>query len=87
MNESLKSVLNTLLIHRKIGESHTPEEPLINKRTKYLSKPDRKEFEDQYFRLIKEGFIIRLKKKTGKGSDWHISLNPKLLTELRDKMN
>jgi hypothetical protein len=59
---------------------------LIKRRIKYLSKAEQKQFQEEYDCLVKEGLIIRLKKKTGKGSDWHISLNPRMLAELHDKL-
>ena len=40
------------------------------------------EFEKEYRDTINNQLILKIKKRTGKGSDWHVSLNPRKLKEL-----
>jgi len=73
-----------MLSKRIIGGSHTPENKLITSKTKWLNKKEIKEFEKEYKQIINNKIIIRLKKRTKKSSDWHISLNSKKLKELSE---
>lgn len=82
MNSALRAILVFLLNKRYIGGKHFPEKKLIVSRTKYLEAKERKDFEKEYKQFINERFILRSKKRTGKGSDWHISLNPRKLKDL-----
>jgi len=82
MNSGLKAILLFLLNKRYIGNKHFPESKLIVSRTKYLSTEEQKEFEKEYKELINGLFLLKLKKRTGKGADWHISLNPRRLKEI-----
>ena len=75
-----------MLSKRCIGGKHTPEEKLINSKVKWIEANERKEFEKEYKQIINEGIIIRSKKMTGGGSDWHISLNPRMLKKLYEKL-
>lgn len=86
MNEGLRGLLLTLLNRRYIGGKHTPEEKSIRSKIKWLGSHEQKEFEKEYKQLVNEGIILRSKKMTGKGSDWHISLNPRTLKELYDRL-
>lgn len=86
MNYELKQVLRYLLFGHIIGNKHFPERLLIISKTKHLNKNERKEFEEEYKTLINQNYFIRLKKKTGKGSEWHISLNPEMLEEVKEKV-
>ncbi len=86
MNRSLESVLIYLINKRYIGGKHTPEEQLINSKTKWIDKKEKREFEKEYKNMVNEGFILRIKKRTGKGSDWHICLNPRRLKELDEML-
>lgn len=70
----------------KIGKKHTPEDKLIISKTKWIDTKAEKGFKKEYKRMLNEGFILRLKKRTGKGSNWHISLNPKKLKELYEML-
>ncbi|KYK25415.1 hypothetical protein AYK26_06115 [Euryarchaeota archaeon SM23-78] len=72
----------TMLNQRIIGGKHTPENKIIKSKTKWLDKKEKKEFQKEYKELIKQGVMIRVKKRTGKGSDWHISLNSKKVNEV-----
>ncbi|MGV8162797.1 MAG: hypothetical protein ACP5N2_05705 [Candidatus Nanoarchaeia archaeon] len=40
-----------------------------------------KRFEKEYD-LFSKKYFVKLKKRTGKSSEWHISLNPETLKEL-----
>ena len=82
MNRGLNAVILFLLNKHYIGGKHFPEEKLAASRTKYLSPDEQKEFEKEYGQLVNGLFFIRLKKRTGKGTEWHISLNPRKLKEL-----
>ncbi|MBT7903599.1 hypothetical protein HN587_07080 [Candidatus Woesearchaeota archaeon] len=81
MNAAFKSTLIFLLNKHYIGGKHFPENKLIISRTKWLTKQEQKEFNKEY-KQIRYCLII-LKKKTGKGIDWHISLNPSKLQEIK----
>jgi len=81
MQRAIKTIIVVLLNKRKIGGVHIPEKKVL-KRLGWIEDNERKEFEKDYKNLINQGCIFRQKKKTGKGSDWHISLNPKRLKEL-----
>jgi hypothetical protein len=48
---------------------------------------DRSEFDKAYKEIINQGLILRMKKRTGKGSDWHISINPKKIKEVYESIN
>lgn len=80
MNKAIKALITTMLNKRIIGGKHAPEEYLL--KTRWLRKEEIKEFEKEYRQLINNQSILKIKKKTGKGSDWHISLNPRNLKEL-----
>jgi len=86
MNKALEAVLAYLINRRYIGGKHTPEKPLINSKTKWLDKKEKKEFYNEYKKMRNEIFILRIKKRTGRGSDWHICLNPRKLKELNEML-
>lgn len=79
-----KFILRELIKRRKIGNSHIPldsvthhlsDEFLKQKRVQKIIKSTLKE-------LVNNGMVIVLKKKTGKGSDLHISVNPRKIKEV-----
>ena len=76
-----------MLSKKCIGGKHTPEEKLIKSKTKWLESDEKKEFEKEYKQTINNSIILRSKKMTGKGSDWHVSLNPRRLKELYEKLS
>ncbi len=82
MNKAITSILKFLLNQNIIGAKHFPENKLIKSRIKWLNKQEQKNFKKQY-KLIKK-YLIRLKKRTGKGSSYHISINPKYLKEIKE---
>ncbi len=84
MHKLLSKLLNRMLLNRIIGEKHVPEDLMIIKLIKHENKYSRKQFMDEYERLVRKGFMIRLKKRTGQKDDWHISLNPELIQEIHE---
>ena len=86
MNASLKAILVQLLNKKYIGGKHTPEDKLVKSKIKWIDKNERKQFEREYKSMINGEYILRLKKRTGKGSDWHISINPRRLREIYEML-
>lgn len=84
MNAAVKAVLICLLSRKYIGGSHTPEKKIVKSKTKWLEANEKKEFEKEYKSIVNKEIILRMKKRTGKGSDCHISLNPRKLSELNE---
>lgn len=82
MNSALKAIITLMLNKKKIGGNHTHEGKLIRSKTKWLQKEECNEFDKEYRNITNSQLILRIKKRTGKGSDWHISLNPRKLKEL-----
>lgn len=82
MNSVLKSIITSMLNKKVIGGKHTPEGKLITSKTRWLKKEEYNEFNKEYRDAINSQLILKIKKRTGKGSDWHISLNPRKLKEL-----
>jgi hypothetical protein len=85
MNDYLFDFIESLLTKGIIGHKHAPENIIIS-RVKNLNKYAQREFWNEYENLIREDYFWRLKKRTGRGSDWHISLNPEKLEELKELM-
>ena len=81
MNKAIKALLTTLLNQRKIGGNHIPEELIIGSKTRWLNKEEKRDFKKEYKELINNQTILKVKKRTGKGFDWHISLNPQSVEE------
>lgn len=84
MNGAIKAVIAYLLNKKYIGGKHTPEQKIINSKTKWLNKKEKRTFNDEYKKAINDNLILKTKKRTGKGSDWHISLNPRKLKIIYD---
>jgi hypothetical protein len=82
MDAVLRRILFFLLRWRCIGAKHTPEDKVITSRTKWMNRYEKDVFQKEYDALVGQDFILRAKKRTGKGSDWHICINPKKLKEL-----
>jgi hypothetical protein len=82
MNKALKALLATLLGKHCIRGKHTPEEKIILSKIKSLDKHERKQFAKEYKQAVNNHFIIRVKKRTAKSYDWHITLNPRKLKEI-----
>ena len=71
MEAATEAILQFLVNKRYIGRRHFPEKKLISSRTKWLSKEERRAFEKEYKKLL-----------TGKGTEWHIALNPRKIREI-----
>lgn len=84
MENALRALLLFMLSKRYIGGKHTPEKKAIKLKTKWLSSEEVKEFNREYKQMINDGFFMKTKKKTGKGTSWHLSLNPRRIKELKD---
>ena len=82
MNEALKSLFFTLMNQKCFGGKHTPEKKIVASKIKWLDADERKCFEKEYKKAVNEGLLIKLKKRTKKGSDWHISINTRMKKEL-----
>lgn len=82
MNRAIKALLMSMLNQKIIGGKHTVEDRIIKSKSKWLDKKEKKEFEKEYKELVKQEAIIRMKKRTGKRYDWHISLNAKKVNEM-----
>lgn len=89
INRAKRFILRELIKRKKIGGSHIPldnvirylpEEFLKDKRTKKIINFTLKE-------LVNNKMVVVLKKKTGKGSDLHISVNPRKLKEIAELLN
>ena len=82
MKDAFKAtILEFLLKKNCIGGAHTPL-GRVKSCIELHSKQDKKEFEKAIDELIKQGWVIALSKRTGKGSDIHLSINPKTLREI-----
>ena len=86
MNRGLRAVMLFLLNRRYIGGKHFPEKNIVKAKTRYLQKKEMRDFEKEYKEVVNAVFLLRSKKRTGKGSDWHISLNPNKLKELLEML-
>jgi len=82
MNDALKNVLQYLLHHHVIGGKHIPERFIIKIKTIPLNKFQRREFFRDYKSLINQEVIFRQKKRTGKGYEEHISINPSYVEDI-----
>ena len=82
MNSALRAILIFLLNRHYIGGKHFPEKKLVISRTRWLSRAEIREFEREYRMILP--YLSRLKKRTGKGTEWHISINPRYLAEISE---
>ena len=82
MNGILIDMLAYMFRHNIIGAKHLPESLLLKSKLKNANKFLQKEFYHDYKILVNQEYFIRLKKQTGKGSEYHISLNPEMLEEI-----
>ena len=86
MHPALKDLLITMINRRFIGGKHFPEDKLLHNKIKWIENDDRHQFEVEYNQLVNQGIIIRQKKRTGKGSSWHIWLNPSIVYDLKRQL-
>lgn len=86
MNEAIDYLLTQLIRKNIIGAKHTPEDKLIKRVTRCLSKKQAKEFKKEYQALLTDKLLLRSRKATGKGMDWHICINPRKQKEIMELM-
>lgn len=84
MGKGMKILIDIMVRKRYIGNKHFPERALMLRSSKGLSRQERKEFEDEYKSFLNGLFLTKLKKRTGKGSEWHISINPDKVKEIEE---
>ncbi|HLC56164.1 MAG TPA: hypothetical protein VJJ23_02905 [Candidatus Nanoarchaeia archaeon] len=79
-----KFILEELIKKSKFGGSHTPFDNIINHLPdEFLyNKKGKKLIENAVKELNNQGWLLILKKRTGKGSDLHISINPRAIKEI-----
>jgi len=79
-------ILRTLIQKRKVGGAHTPLDNITHNLPDDLlhDKKGQKIIDEAVKELVNSNFVIVLKKKTGKGSDLHISLNPRAIKEISE---
>ena len=68
-----------------MGGKHTPIDFIVKGVPEHYrnTHKGRKSIEKTLKELANDGWIILLAKRTGKGSDEHISLNPRKVSEIR----
>jgi hypothetical protein len=82
INKEVNAMLKKLYIRKCIGRAHMPEEILLKKVKRIKNKKYRKKIEKQWKELENCKYIIRMKKRTKKGMDFHVCLNPKVVFEI-----
>ena len=82
VNKVLVAVIRHLVEKKCYGNKHVPEERVFKNFIRNLTKDDKRVLEKEYRKLLNEGYIYRMKKRTGSGEDWHISLNPHMVGQL-----
>ena len=83
MKEELIGLLRWMLSQGMIGGKHTPEGRVM-KRIAHLPRDEQNLILKEWEHCIKQLQWIYRMKKTG---EWHVSLNPKALSEIRQTMN
>ncbi|MBI4453103.1 hypothetical protein HY636_00500 [Candidatus Woesearchaeota archaeon] len=79
-----RNILKVLFNRKSIGNAHFPEDLLFKRLKNIHDKQLRKLVDEEWKKLENEGFIVRMKKKTHKGNDFHVSLNPKRIFEVKE---
>ncbi len=82
--EIKKFILRELIKRKKIGGAHTPLDKITRSLPdKILEQIHRRKIIDQAIKeLVNSGMIILQHKMTGKGSDFHIAINPRAWKEI-----
>ncbi len=81
-----RAILEFLVKKGCIGGAHTPLDR-VRSCTEMHSKQDKKEFEEALEDLIRNEWVFVLNKRTGRGSDEHISINPRAMKEIAAFLN
>ena len=83
MKEELIALLRWMISQGMIGGRHTPEGRVM-KRIAHLPRDEHDAIVDEWEHCIKQLQWVFRMKKTG---EWHVSLNPKMLSELKQLTN
>ncbi|HLD05666.1 MAG TPA: hypothetical protein VJG90_08155 [Candidatus Nanoarchaeia archaeon] len=77
-------VLRGLIKKGKFGGAHMPLDTILGHVSDKMlnDKKDRKIVDKAIRELVNNSWVIVLKKRTGKGSDLHISINPRRIKEI-----
>ena len=88
-NQVKAFILRELIKKRKFGGAHTPLDNITNNLPDELlhNKQGQKLIEKGVKELVNFEFVIVLQKRTGKGSDLHISINPRKIKEISEFLN
>ena len=84
--DEVKLIIRKLLRQSCIGGVHTPEKPLFRRIKNLHNKILKKEIVKNWAELVNHGYIWRIMKRTKKGTDYHISVNPKKVYELKEEV-
>ncbi|MEK6961450.1 MAG: hypothetical protein AABX47_09860 [Nanoarchaeota archaeon] len=85
--QSLKRLIIQKLIRGNVwGGKHTPLDFVVKGVPEHYrnTHQGQRELEKAIKDLVNEEWIILLQKRTGKGSDDHVSLNPRKVSEIRE---
>lgn len=79
-------ILRELIKKEKYGGAHTPLDNITgNLPDEFLHNKKSQKATDKAVReLINSGWLIAMKKRTGKGSDLHVSINPRKIKEISE---
>ncbi len=77
-------VLEELIKRSKFGGAHTPLDNIIRLLPdEFLNdKKGRRMIDDAVKELVNAGWLIVQRKRTGKGADLHVSINPRAIKEI-----
>lgn len=79
VKSELIAMLRWMLVQGIIGGKHTPEGRVM-KRIAHLPRDEQNEIKKEWEHCIKQLQWVFRMKKTG---EWHVSLNPKVLAEIK----
>lgn len=83
MKDAFKATILEFLLKKEcIGGVHTPL-GRVKSCIELHSKRDKKAFEQALDELVKCAWVIASSKRTGKGTDIHLSINPRALVEIK----
>ena len=82
-------ILRTLVKKRKFGGAHTPLDKITNSLPDELlhAKKRQRAIDEAVKELVNLSWVIVMKKRTGKGSDLHISINPRKIREISEYLS
>jgi len=86
-SEKIKQfILRSLMKKGKFGGAHTPVDNITHQLPDEVlnDKKGQKSIEKALKELVNLGWVLVMKKRTGKGSDLHISINPRSIKEIHE---